>query len=185
MKVPKTENGRKIYIAGPMRGLPDFNYQKFNAVEAELAANGWNVSNPVKIGEKFGTAEEINGSAILLEAVMQSELLAVKLADAIFLLRGWQHSEGARMELAAALEKSADVYLEENDAPAYDPNLVGYIRSTFNDAFDRWSRADDKFKRTDGALQLALKENDEARAAVEKLGAEMSAAKKYIEGAKK
>ena len=89
------------------------------------------------------------------------------------------------MELAVALEKSADVYLEENDAPAYDPDLVGYIRSTLNDAFDRWSRAEDKFNRTDSALQLALKENDEALAVVEKLAAEMSAANKYIEGAKK
>ena len=185
MKVPHTDETRLIYIAGPMRGFPDFNYPKFNAVEEELTRNGWHVENPVKIGEEFGTPEEINSNPELLLSVMNAELATVKTCDAVFLLRGWERSVGAKKELAAALESGAEIYLEENDAPAYDPDLVGYIRSTLNDAFDRWSRAEDKFKRTDGALQLALKENDEARAVVEKLGAEMSAAKKYIEGAKK
>lgn len=185
MKVPHTDETRLIYISGPMRGLPDFNYPKFNAVEEELTRNGWHVDNPAKIGEEFGTPEEINSDPELLRSVMNAELATVKTCEAIFLLRGWERSVGAKKELAAALESGAEIYLEEGDALEYDPNLVGYIRSTFNDAFDRWSRADDKFKRADGALQLAVKASDEARAEVEKLGAEMIAAKKYIEGAKK
>lgn len=30
-----------IYIAGPMRGLPDFNRAAFNAAAERLAAKGW------------------------------------------------------------------------------------------------------------------------------------------------
>ena len=62
MKVPHTDETRLIYISGPMRGFPDFNYPKFNAVEEELTRNGWHVDNPAKIGEEFGTPEEIRES---------------------------------------------------------------------------------------------------------------------------
>ena len=42
----------KIYIAGPMRGLPDFNYPKFNYYAAIYRSVGWEVENPAEIGAK-------------------------------------------------------------------------------------------------------------------------------------
>ena len=49
----------KIYIAGPMRGLPDFNYPKFNDYAETHRAIGWDVANPVEIGADYGTPEQI------------------------------------------------------------------------------------------------------------------------------
>ena len=188
MNIPKptSHERNRIYIAGPMHGLPNFNYPKFSEVEALLAKNGWIVENPVKIGEKFGTPEQINASPELLCRVLNEELDVVRKCDAVFLLIGWHNSKGARREVENAINHQLDLYLEEReDKTERDPNLVGYIRSTINDAFDKYCRADEKFKRTSGALEIAVKENDAARAVVEKMGAEMNAAKNYIEGAKK
>ena len=36
----------RIYIAGPMSGLPDFNYPAFNQAEQRLLALGYEVENP-------------------------------------------------------------------------------------------------------------------------------------------
>ena len=103
MMPTKTRPARTVYIAGPMTGLADFNYPTFNAWENVLKMVGWQVLNPAKIGEPFGTAEEINANPKLLKAVINAELAAVAGADAIFLLEGWEKSAGARRELAVAL----------------------------------------------------------------------------------
>lgn len=42
-------------------------------------------------------------SAIIARAVMDANLTAVRSCDAIYLLRGWESSRGARKELAEAL----------------------------------------------------------------------------------
>ena len=100
---------RTIYIAGPMTGKPGFNYQKFNEWARALRALGWGVKNPVEIGERFGTADEINADKKLLETVMAAEIEELKKCDAIFLLDEWETSTGAKKELAVALSQGLEV----------------------------------------------------------------------------
>ena len=102
----------KIYIAGPMRGLPDFNYPAFNDCAEAHRAVGWDVVNPVEIGADYGTPEQINADPCLLAAVMAADIKALKTCEAIFLLNGWENSRGAKMELAAALAEGFEVYTE-------------------------------------------------------------------------
>ena len=101
----------KIYIAGPMRGFPDFNYPKFNDYAETHRAVGWEVVNPVEIGADYGTPDQINADHALLAAVMAAELHALETCDAIYLLDGWQNSEGARKELATAIAYGLKIYL--------------------------------------------------------------------------
>jgi len=101
----------KIYIAGPMRGLPDFNYPTFNQYAQAHRNVGWDVANPVEIGADYGTPEQINADPALLAAVVEAELHALETCDAIYLLDGWQNSEGARMELATAIAYGLKIYL--------------------------------------------------------------------------
>ncbi len=101
----------KIYIAGPMRGLPHFNYPKFNQYAQAHRSVGWYVANPVEIGADYGTPEQINADPALLAEVMAAELHALKTCDAIYLLDGWQNSEGARKELDTALRCGLKIYL--------------------------------------------------------------------------
>lgn len=44
----------RIYIAGPMTGLPGLNFDAFNAKAAELRARGWHVENPAEHGIQEG-----------------------------------------------------------------------------------------------------------------------------------
>ena len=101
----------KVYIAGPMRGLPDCNYPRFNACAATLREIGWHVVNPAEIGAKYGTPEQINHDPDILKAVTTIELHALEKCDAIFLLEGWNESVGAKQELAAALAAGLKVYV--------------------------------------------------------------------------
>lgn len=101
-----------IYIAGPMRGLPHYNYNSFRAAADRLRACGHKVRNPVEIAADFGTADDINADAALLARVTHEELRILAECDSIYLLHGWQYSEGARAELKLALEKGLDIFLE-------------------------------------------------------------------------
>lgn len=105
------EKKPKIYIAGPMRGLPDFNYPKFDQYAQAHRAVGWDVVNPVEIGADYGTPEQINADPALLAAVMAAEIHALETCDAIYLLDSWQNSEGARKELATAISYRLKIYL--------------------------------------------------------------------------
>ena len=78
------------YIAGPMSGLPDFNYPAFNAAAAQLRAEGVQVINP---------AESDGGSTGKpWEFYMRLALRGLLECDAIVLLPGWEESRGARIE---------------------------------------------------------------------------------------
>ena len=81
----------KIYLSGPMTGLPDFNRPEFNRVAAILRAQGHCVFNPAETDEyepRQSFAEYTR--FICLEA------------DMIILLSGWQKSKGAMVELKLA-----------------------------------------------------------------------------------
>jgi len=106
----------KIYVAGPMRSIPLFNFPAFNAAAAKLRAEGWLVFNPAeRDNERHGT-DISKGNATGDESIAAKEHgfdLRVALADdlnficreadAIALLPGWRESKGATAEHATAL----------------------------------------------------------------------------------
>ena len=108
---------KRIYIAGPMTGLPDHNFPAFNAASKRLRTQGHFVINPVDLSSLFGTPEELSDSFAayydpsgcsgdddgIAENVMAAELAAVRSCDAIYLLQGWETSRGAKKELAEAI----------------------------------------------------------------------------------
>jgi hypothetical protein len=118
----------RIYISGKMFGCPDLNRPAFDAAERRLTAQGHFVVNPVNISVTFGEAEEIansfeayykgaaqtypNGSFHLAQCVMDADLAAVRSCGAIYLLRGWETSRGAKRELAEALAHGLTVMQE-------------------------------------------------------------------------
>lgn len=113
-----------IYIAGPMRGKKDYNRAAFNAAAERLAARGWHPINPVDI-EKIYPCTEANGSLshIDLVALMAIEREFAELADAIYLLDGWEESIGAKRELSEFLKNGDICHLESNGTP--DATLIG------------------------------------------------------------
>ena len=111
----------KVYIAGPMRGLPDFNYPAFNEYAAIFRRNGWYVENPAEIGAVYGSPEDINADPALLAAVMAAEIHALETCDVILLLDGWQKSVGAKKELAAAIAAGLEIRLVRDVLPLLEP----------------------------------------------------------------
>lgn len=119
----------RIYISGPMTGKPDLNRPAFDAAEKRLSAQGHFVINPHRFSELFGTAEELAKSfhglymleqvgvnsicsPRLARAVMDADLAAVRSCDAIYLLRGWESSRGAKKELSEALSHGLRIMQE-------------------------------------------------------------------------
>lgn len=96
-----------------MRGLPQFNYPAFHRAEIHLRTLGFKVVNPATMGDVYGTPEEINADKKLLAQLINDELREVAKCDAIYLLRGWEKSVGARRELALALQLDLEIMMQK------------------------------------------------------------------------
>ena len=88
----------KIYIAGPMTGLPDYNRPSFNAAAKILSQCGEIVLNPAVLPD-----------GMKHEEYMTICLAMVEVCDAVMLLPGWEQSVGAQMEQKRARELGKEV----------------------------------------------------------------------------
>lgn len=105
-----------FYVAGPMRGIPEFNYPAFHRAADWLRARGHSVFSPaewdmqrhgvdISKGNDAGCerlAAEKHGFN-LREALCADLSFICTSADAIALLPGWRASKGATAELATAI----------------------------------------------------------------------------------
>lgn len=119
---------RRIYIAGPMRGLPGHNFPAFGAAAARFRDAAWEVSSPVEIGRAyFGNDPNVAGSKYI-----HVDLLYLMDCDAVALLPGWEGSTGARCEVAVAITMGLEFYdaetLERIDTPERVTVCGGYER---------------------------------------------------------
>lgn len=109
--------GRRIYVAGPMTGVAQWNRPQFGHAAKVLRAKGWTVENPVEIADAFGNQNAIVTMPGLLDTVIEEELAALAKCDAIYLLQGWERSVGTRRELMLALDRGMAIYLEGKKVP--------------------------------------------------------------------
>lgn len=84
---------KRIYISGPMTGLPNLNYPAFNAAADRLRGEGFEVENPAE------NPEPACGS---WAGYMRLALVQIARCDGVLLLPGWSDSKGARLELHIA-----------------------------------------------------------------------------------
>ena len=91
----------RLYLAGKMSGLPDFNYPAFRSEAARLRALGYHVENP---------AENPEPSCGTWLAYMRMAITQLVQCDAIALLDGWQDSRGACVERTLADGLGLEVY---------------------------------------------------------------------------
>lgn len=106
---------KKLYLAGPMTGIPSHNFPTFNKAAAILRADGYYVFNPaeVELGGFEDTREfREDGScpADLYRKTLTEDLAFIcEEADAIAMLPGWEKSKGALAEFATARALGLDV----------------------------------------------------------------------------
>lgn len=84
----------KVYIAGPMTGLPDYNRQAFHDAAGVLQGLGHEPLNPAAI--------DLGGNALWLNYMRATTRLLTQ-ADAVCALPGWEESRGANIELDWAI----------------------------------------------------------------------------------
>lgn len=96
----------RLYVCGPMSGLPEFNYPAFHEAEESLVKVGYEVSNPAKIDDvhKRDTDCAIcgDGEAHDWSWYMRRAVTMLAEADGAAILAGWQRSRGARVEVDLA-----------------------------------------------------------------------------------
>lgn len=118
----------KIYVAGPMTGLPEFNYPAFHKAAYKLRADGHTVFYPpekdferhgtdISQGNKTGDVAEAAAKYGFSKRVALGDDLAwiCAHADAVALLPGWQNSTGANAERATAIALGLHVIELGND----------------------------------------------------------------------
>ena len=101
---------RKVYVAGPMRGYPDFNFPAFDAAAGKLRAEGWDVVSPAEHDRSLGFDETAGAvDADFLVKAFAWDVEQILAADAIYLLPGWENSEGATLEHAVAKSTGKEI----------------------------------------------------------------------------
>lgn len=108
---------KKCYIAGPMRNYPGFNFDAFDAAKEEVRALGYHPISPAdmdRLYEGWGKYPPEGWQATREDFVrmMSRDLKAIDDCDAIYLLRGWETSRGAKVELAYAEFLGLEVIIE-------------------------------------------------------------------------
>lgn len=84
----------RIYLAGPMTGLPELNFPAFHAEAARLRALGYDVVNPAEINLDPGAK---------WEDCIRADIRELMTCGWLALLPGWVSSRGARLEHSIAV----------------------------------------------------------------------------------
>lgn len=120
----------RLYIAGPMTGLPNFNYPAFFAAEEQIAALGHEPLNPARTDgptvedavANSGTAEN---PAHPWEYYLRRDIPKVTSADALVVLPGWQDSRGANLEVHIATQLGMPLYILRDGQLAPRLQVIG------------------------------------------------------------
>lgn len=99
----------RLYIAGPMTGLPDSNYPAFNRAEGQLIGWGYQTANPVRGHLEEGAPYDYVDATTPWHAYMRNGIHQLIRCDGIALLPGWIHSRGAQLEVHIAQRLGLDV----------------------------------------------------------------------------
>lgn len=104
--MPKLSSRKKklLYVSGPMSSHPeDFNFPAFNEAAERLRAEGWEVVNPADKGIVDGWE---------WEDYLRYDIKQICDCDAVYMLKGWPSSRGARLERKVAESLGLEVLYE-------------------------------------------------------------------------
>ncbi len=130
------------YLAGPMTGYANFNFDAFEAAAKNLRSQGYKVINPA---ENHDGAQDLPYEQYLETAKRQVRQEA---EEGIILLAGWQDSKGAVEEVGWALELGRNIVSYEwitglgspqnrKDPSALPKGYTGTAIGTVADAVER------------------------------------------------
>jgi uncharacterized protein DUF4406 len=104
----------KIYLAGPMRGIPEFNFPAFTEATASLRRWGHEVASPHEKDIRvpgFDPKRPETLKALDPAETFQWDLQQVLDSQAVVLLPGWENSKGAQLERLVAESTGKKIFL--------------------------------------------------------------------------
>lgn len=103
-----------VYIAGPMTGKPNYNFQAFNEAESYLRNTySCRVCNPANFGALI--LRHVSRTETVYELAIDITMEALKLCTKIYLLNGWEDSKGAIREVAYAIRNNMQIIKQDYD----------------------------------------------------------------------
>lgn len=112
---------KRIYLSGPMTGLPGLNFAAFHAMTTNLRAGGHTVTNPT----------ELNPDGRTWNDCMRRDIAALMDCDTVATLPGWEHSKGARLEVLIAERLGMTVANAHDLVPAAIESTVAHRPAGF------------------------------------------------------
>lgn len=122
---------RRIYLAGAMQGIPEFNFPRFNAIARALRAHGHEVFNPAEkdidrhngvniakgnMSGSLADAKATHGFSLRQALAEDMNYICLE-ANTIVLLPDWEKSNGVQAEHRTAVALKTEgmelVYLTE------------------------------------------------------------------------
>ena len=150
----------KLYLSGPMSGLPQCNFPAFHAATQELRDSGFEVWSPAERDTIEDGFDPLRGDArpaqLTYAHFMKRDLPAVCDSDAVAVLPGWERSKGACLEVHVAREIGIPVV----DAATRKSVYVDEIQMMLNEVSESVAAVTHSVRRTGDAV---LTSNSDAR----------------------
>ena len=94
----------RVYISGEITGKDKEEvFLKFAKSEELLRRNGYEISNPWKIGKKL---QDLADHEVTYEEYMKADLRELKRCDLIYFIPNWCNSTGCEIERQFAIENN-------------------------------------------------------------------------------
>lgn len=124
----------KYYLAGPMSGIPQYNFPKFERIAKELRQAGYEIISPAELDSDAIRTEALASDDGKIDGQLPVDNKTLKIggetwgqilgrdvrviadeADGVVVMDGWENSKGARLEVFVA-------NLGKRQLMVYDPN---------------------------------------------------------------
>lgn len=122
------------YLAGPMRGIPEYNFPAFRNAAFKLRNTGLTIISPAEMDEQVGFNAETDGwsSDDAADAVVR-DVKAIANADGIILLPGWEQSKGSWQEIITANYLGKQILTYDETVPNLTTVLIRDIPKSYNE----------------------------------------------------
>lgn len=108
----------RVYLSGPMTGLPNDNFDEFNRVAEIWRQEGYRTYNPADRGRPAGWT---------WIDYLRDDLREISASDALAVLPGWESSHGAQLEVHIAERLEMPIF----DALTFEMIRTGDVSSIF------------------------------------------------------